>query len=280
MKRRQFLAIAAAAALPACGGISHEVEIPLPDVRRTDLRFGYYLSVPGQMEATAGHTNVFWHAQFYDSQTLAHEIEDTTHEVVLDCAPQVMPGRRLASDAAESLRAYFLELRELGVLPRVKYLTPMDEPNLFAHSGAEVQAAMDAMRTVAGEFPELVGVRYICIYGEKVKNLWCFEQFDIVGIDNYSQRSAILTQGVHAELMQRLLPHQQVLVLPGAAYGQDPAAFVAYAHSEPRCWGVVPFIWAHVPASADKEGWTGLSRQSLEAQKVYHSAGLVTLNRG
>ena len=67
------------------------------------------------------------------------------------------------------------------------------------------------------------------------------------------------------------------MVIPGAAYYQDPAPFVAYAHSEPRCWGVVPFIWCHVPESADKEGWTGLQLQGKPEQERYRQAGLLTL---
>ena len=62
------------------------------------------------------------------------------------------------------------------------------------------------------------------------------------------------------------------------SYGEiDPSPFVAYAHGEQRCWGIVPFIWAHVPESADKEGWTGLSIRSAADQERYRAAGLATL---
>lgn len=85
--------------------------------------------------------------------------------------------------------------------------------------------------------------------------------------------------GTRDASMWAITPNQQVLILPGAAFGQDPSAFIAYAHSTPQVWGVVPFIWAHIPASADKEGWTGLVNRSIDDQNQYRNAGLLTLNK-
>lgn len=165
------------------------------------------------------------------------------------------------------------------VVEELRYLIPMDEPNLFCASEGDLKSAMDTLKSVASAYAELKGVQYMCIYGARADRLWCLDQFDIVGVDNYDQKSEILTRGAHADLMRALLPHQQVMVIPGAAYGQDPAPFLAYAHSEPRVWGVVPFIWCHVSASADKENWLGLEKQDAAAQERYRQAGMVTLNR-
>lgn len=284
--RRGFLA-AGALALTGCGGGGifgwGEADIPMPAVLRTDLQYCYYLSVPGQMAATADHTSLLWHAQFYGLDALEAELRDRPHRVVLDCNAQLMrptgkDSRKALSPTAESdLRAFFADLRARGLLGRVAYLTPMDEPNLFADSEADLLGAMDILKRVAAEHQELAGVKYACIYGSKAERLYGLEQFDVVGIDNYEQLSQVLTKGAHADLMQQLYPHQQVMVIPGAAYYQDPAPFVAYAHSEPRCWGVVPFIWCHVPESADKEGWKGLQVQDKPEQERYRQAGLLTL---
>lgn len=282
MKRRAFLASALVA---GCGGGWGDATIALPPVLRTDLQYCYYLSLPGQMAATADHTSLLWHAQFYGLDALEAELRGHPHRLVLDCSPQLMrptgkDSRKALSPTAEvDLRAFFADLSTRGLLDRVAYLTPMDEPNLFADSEADLLGSMAILKRVAAEYAELAGVQYVCIYGSEAVRLYGLEQFDIVGIDNYSQQSEVLTRGAHADLMRQIFPHQRVMVIPGAAYYQDPAPFVAYAHSEPRCWGVVPFIWAHVPASADKEGWKGLQVQGPAEQQRYRDAGEMVLNR-
>ena len=258
-----------------------DISIPMPSVLRDDLHYCYYLSLPGQIAATADHTSLLWHGQFYGLDQLASELSGHPHGMVLDCAPQLFTRRDgksyLAGDAAEQLRLLFSRLRDRGLLDRVRYLVPMDEPNLFCASERELAKAMDALKSVASEHPELQTAQYMCIYAESKQTWWCLDRFDVVGVDSYAQKSEVLTTGAHADLMRVLLSHQKAMVIPGAAYGQDPAPFVAYAHTEPRCWGVVPFLWAHVPESADKERWTGLSRRSAEDQERYRAAGLATL---
>lgn len=283
--RRGFLA-AGALALTGCGGGVFgwgEADIPMPAVLRTDLNYCYYMSLPGQMAATADHTNLLWHAQFYGLDALEAELRGQPHRLVLDCGSQLFvptgkdSRRALSPNAEPALRAFFGDLRARGLLDRVAYLTPMDEPNLFCDSEADLVNALAILKRVAAEHQELAGVRYMCIYGSSAERLYGLHDFDVVGIDNYEQQSQVLTKGAHADLMEVIAPHQQVMVIPGAAYYQDPAPFVAYAHTEPRCWGVVPFIWSHVPASADKEGWKGLQVQDAAEQNRYRKAGLLTL---
>lgn len=268
--------------LPSCGGSSDfkDITIPLPSVLRDDLIYCYYLSTPGQTAKVKDHTNLVWHAQFYDNNLLEQELKDNNFDLVLDCNTQLFkhPDNSVSMTAREDLHLYFTDLNNRGLLQRVKYLTPMDEPNFFVKSEEDLRAALQVLKEEAKKWPVLVDVKYICIYGSN-SNFMALEEFDIVGIDNYAQKSEVLTKGSHAELMQAILPHQQVMVLPGAAYGQNPEAFIAYAHSTPQVWGVVPFIWAHIPASADKEGWVGLENQSEEAKDIYRKAGLLTLNK-
>lgn len=287
MNRRDFLALSSVALTGCGGGIFgwSDVSIPLPAVLRTDLQYGYYFSLAGQMAETKDHTSVYFWPQWTSIETLASELAQGSQDVMMDCAPQLTrptgkdSRKALAPDAEVALRTRFTELRSAGLLHRVRYLTPFDEPNLFADSEADLLGALVILKRVAAEFQELSGVKYFCIYGSKAENLYGLDQFDIVGIDNYEQLSEVLTKGAHADLMKRIHLHQQVMVIPGAAYYQDPAPFVAYAHSEPRCWGVLPFIWAHIPESADKEGWKGLSVQGPAEQERYRQAGLLTLNR-
>lgn len=286
LDRRQLLA-AAALTLAGCGGGGvfgwKDISIPLPEVLRKDLHFCYYLSIPGQMAATAEHTSLLWHGQFYGLDALQSELDGRPHRVVLDCAAQLFvptgkdSRRALSPNAEPALRGFFADLRARGLLNRVAYLVAMDEPNLFCESEADFLGAVAILKRVTAEYRELAGVRFMCIYGSKAENLHGLHEFDVVGIDNYEQMSQVLTEGAHADLMRLIAPHQQVMVIPGAAYYQDPAAFVAYAHTEPRCWGVVPFIWAHIPESANTEGWKGLQIQDEVEQERYRRAGLLTL---
>lgn len=285
--RRDILSITSAAilaqSLQGCGGGSYsDVVIPMPEVLRNDLNFVYYLSVAGQTSKVQDHTNLIWHGQFYGNATLEVEASSNNFGIVLDCAMQLFNRgfpATVSATAREDLHNYFTDLNNRGLLARIKYLICMDEPNLFAKSEYEVRKAMSILKEEAKIWECLRTVKYMCIYGGKGGYYPALDMFDIVGIDNYDQKSEVLTTGAHANLMKHVLPHQQVMVIPGAAYGQDPSAFVAYAHSNPRVWGVVPFIWAHVPESADKEGWVGLENQSDEKKEIYRKAGRLTLNQ-
>ena len=285
VSRRKALLLSSAACLSpllvSCGGSSYEdITIPLPAVLRNDLHYVYYLSVPGQTKAVQDHTSLIWHAQFYNNDMLELETKDNTFGIILDCALQLFDKNAAVSSTAQlDLHNYFSDLEQRGLLSRVQYLIPMDEPNLFARSEQDLRDAVTILKAEAKLWTSLNNVKYMCVYGGKGGNLTAIEEFDIVGIDNYEQKSEILTKGAHAALMRAITPNQQVLILPGAAFGQDPAAFIAYAHSTPQAWGVVPFIWAHIPASADKEGWTGFVNRSIDDQNQYRNAGLLTLNK-
>lgn len=285
--RRDVLKLTSAAVLAqtlqGCGGGSYsDIEIPMPNMLRNDLNFVYFLSIPGQTIKVQDHTNLIWHGQFYDNARLEIEAQSNNFDIILDCAIQLFSRgfpATVSSTAKEDLHNYFTDLNNRGLLARIKYLICMDEPNLFAKSEYEVRKAMAILKEEAKIWECLRTVKYMCIYGGKGGYYPALDEFDIVGIDNYDQKSEILTIGAHADLMRNILPNQKVMVIPGAAYGQNPNSFVAYAHSEPRCWGVVPFIWAHVSESADKEGWVGLEKQSEEKQNIYREAGKLTLNR-
>lgn len=285
-RRSLLLAAGGMAMLPAlqgCGGGGYsDITIPMPAVLRKDLHFVYYLSVPGQTAKVKDHTSLIWHAQFYSNAELEIEASGNDLNLVLDCATQLFnKGFPAVSSltAADDLHNYFVDLNNRSLLQRVRYLVVMDEPNIFALSEEELLKATRILKAEAAKWECLQGVQYICIYGGRGGNYPGLSEFDIVGIDNYDQKAEVLTKGAHADLMRNITPNQKVLVIPGAAYEQDPAAFVAYAHTEPKCWGVVPFLWAHIPESADKEGWTGLSKQTTENQERYRKAGMLTLNR-
>ena len=299
INRRDFIATtAAAAAITACGGGGGwgDVFIPMPATLRTDLHNVYYLGLDGQLDQYGDHVSLFWFTQWFPVENLAAMLQRYPGiDLVLDVAPQVLPPRwadaekkhRLppvyASDARMQLAVLFGRLRAHGILNRVRYIVPMDEPNLFGNSEADLRNAVRAIKAAVAECPELAGVKMTCIYGGDGKShpFWCLDEFEVVGIDNYNQRSGVLVgDGAHARLLRALQPGQRTMIIPGAAYGQDPMPFVAYAHANAdEVEMVVPFTWSHVPASADKEGWIGLEKQDAAAQERYRAAGMLVLNK-
>lgn len=286
MKRRSLLIAAGTSVLSACGGSSGQDNIiPMPPTLRTDLHNVYYLGLAGQLDQTGDHTSLFWHAQWFDLARLAADLaKHHRHDLVLDCGAQLFSWQsaskkyRFLPDAQSRLASLFGQMRALGILQRVKYIVPGDEPNLNCESEADVHLAVDAIEAEIVRWPELAGVKLTCIYADWDTGWWALNRFAVVGVDNYSQGSGVLVgDGAHARLVRALQPGQRTMIIPGAAFGQDPAPFVAYAHSNPQVEMVVPFLWSHV--QQDVESWVGLERQSPENQERYRRAGLTVLNR-
>lgn len=260
-----------------------DVPIPMPDTLRAGIEYVYYLAWADHVDATADHTSLIWWApNEFDIYELIKALEKHPHlNVVMDVASRLMPylkGRHARfHDPQADLAAWFQVLRDHGVLHRVRYLVPLDEPNAFAASEAELLKAVRHLKAEAARWHELAGVRHICIYADVGTGWWCLDEFDIAGVDHYEQRSQVLVgDGASARLQQALAPHQQLALVPGAGYGQDPDPFVAFAHATPQVWGVVPFIWLAKP---NDEGWTGLAGRPVDEQERYRQAGLLTLNR-
>ena len=273
-----------------------DVVIPMPATLRTDLHNVYYIGLDGQLDQYGDHVSLFWFTQWFPLDSLAAMLARYPGiDLIIDVAPQVLPPRwadenreyRLppvhAVDARQQLAGLFGRMRAAGIIHRVRYIVPMDEPNLFCNSEADLRGAVRDIKAEIAAWPELAGVKMTCIYGGDGKShpFWCLDEFDIVGIDNYSQRSGVLVgDGAHARLLRELRQGQRTMIIPGPAYGQDPAPFVAYAHSHPeQVEMVVPFIWSHVSESADKEGWVGLERRTAAERELWRQAGKTILNR-
>ena len=103
--------------------------------------------------------------------------------------------------------------------------------------------------------------------------------YDVVGVDDYDQKSELLTIGEHARLLKEKNWNQTTFLVPGAAFGQNPNPFVAYALLNPtEVEAVVPFIWFDDPDHKDVP-YTGLEAQSEEQQALWRKAGNICLNK-
>ena len=261
-----------------------DIVLPAPDTYtpRDDLLFGFYSSLENCYEQTKGFVNLIWYSHFYGVEKFIEILKVTTHKVVLDVAPlcldaSVQRAEVVKADAAESLRNYFKMLRDNGVLHKITHLYPKDEPNIFMASEAEHLKLINLIKSVAAEFPELSGVKYAVIYA-RGKPFWNSEAHDIVAIDNYGQKSQILTIGDHADLVKLLKPGQKTWLIPGAAFGQNPDPFVSYALAHPdEVDGVIPFLWFDDPNHKDVD-YTGLVAAYQGFRAKWVSAAATCLN--
>lgn len=262
-----------------------DINVPEPTTLRTDLYYGYYGCEVGtdfsghycdQPTETKDHVNLFWESQFRPELTSANILK-MAMPTVLDVTNQTMiriekTGRNFhyREDAPQLLRDLFTSLQQAGALKYVYAIYPMDEPNTNTTAG-DLQKAIDAVKLVAKEFPEIASVKLVCIYAAKPETYECFEQFDYVGVDDYDAKSTIFTNGTYAHLNSRLLPHQKTVIVPGGAFLQDPKPFVNFAHNNQEVAAIIAFCWFGGREAADS--WIGIGNPTNGRHQQYIDAG-------
>lgn len=246
-----------------------DIDLSIPDTRRTDLLYGYYSSLDRSYEQTKDHINLFWYSNFFGLNQFIDILRGTECKVVFDVAPYIskkIEGTwKVAYDetAETRLEAVLVQLEQAGVLGKIAYLYPIDEPTINVISETDHLKMIQATKRVAAKFPALAGVRYAVIYPRK-DPFWNLAEHDVVGVDNYDQKSEILTRGDHARLKKSLLPGQRTMLVPGAAFGQNPTPFIAYALRNPEeVEMVVPFLWFDDPNHKDTD-FTGLENMPAD----------------
>lgn len=259
-----------------------DIDLPIPATRRTDMLFGYYSALTGTYEAVKDHVNLFWHSHFFGSEEFIKILQGTNCKVVLDLAPMLttkVDGKLVLSIAAEQdLWDYFKMLQLAGVLDKITYLYPSDEPNFFVKNPAEHLKMIQMTKKVAALFPELAQARLACIYGRH-SDFWNVGEFDVVGVDDYDQKSEILTIGEHARLVMHLAPHQRTILVPGPAFGHNPEPWVAYALRNPEeVEMMAAFLWFDHPDHKDVK-YTGLEARSADFIARWKGAAAILLNR-
>lgn len=280
-----------------------DIDLAIPPTRRGDLLYGYYSSILGTYEAVKDHVNLFWHSKFFPDEVFIEILKKTTHAVVFDVASYLTTreettpwykklliklkvlkdkSRSFTSvfhvEGEEHLRQFFLHLRAEGVLTKITYLYPKDEPNLFMKNASEHLKVIQATKRLRDEFQELAHVRLACIYG-RGKPFWNIEEYDVVGVDDYDQKSECLTIGEHARLLKAKQPHQRTMLVPGPAFGHNPAPWIAYALlNAEEVEMVIPFLWFDDPNHKDV-AYTGLEAASEDFKKLWIEAADIALNK-
>ena len=255
--------------------------VPVPTVLRTDLLYGYYGCLNEQVAETINHINLFMDSQFNGPDKTVQNILAAKLPTMLDVSYQVFafpPGgqlRILSPQAEPNLRAYFLMLQSKGALRSIKFIYPLDEPNISMEIPADLLTGITIIKRVAAEFPEIVGVKYVAIYSTAAPYV-ALDQYDIIGIDNYDEKSGILTGPEYTSLKAHLLPGQKTILVPGGAarWSQDPVPFVNFAETNPEVAIVMPFLWFDSKDGSDST----LGIRSGPLKQVYINAGKLIIS--
>lgn len=260
-----------------------DIDLAMPAELRDDLLYGYYSSISGQFEQTKDHINLFWYSHFMGFDEFVQIVKQFSGKIVVDLAPFLVSkkdgGDKLfvLDNADNELRNFFLRLQAAGVLHRMDYLYPSDEPNLSVADEAEHKKMLDITKAVASEFSELSNAKLAVIYGRK-EPFWNVGMFDVVGVDHYKQKSTILTTGEHARLIKEMKPGTKTFLVPGPAFGHIPDPWVAYAHTNKNeVEGIIPFLWFDHPDHKDVK-YTGLQAADEAFRNTWVAAGKSIVN--
>lgn len=227
---------------------SKDVPFPIPAIKRTDLYFGFYGCQDNQVAETKGSFNLLIEQQADGYAKCVQNILDAGTDVLLYVPSQVfslnVPGQKhtVMPGVESRLRDLFSDLRRDGALKYVKAICPIDEPNNTVADSTELSNAIQSIKAVAAEFTELTGLKLATFYAAD-KPFICQNLYDWVGFDDYDMHSSVLVGAQYQALVASLRPGQRTMLIPGAAYMQDPGPFVNYAQAHQEVIAVVSFLW-------------------------------------
>jgi hypothetical protein len=238
------LMLVASTCLTGCGGgggSSAPVVAPPPVTvtPRTDLRFTYYGADGASVSETADHINLVWvwagdagTAQLQEAQARG------VREAVLDVSYLVYDqssGTRPSPTAAANLRAYLTQLRNLGLLPMLVAVYPVDEPDMRGLSTDQVTAINGVVRMVLLEFG--LNLPLAVIYGDHGQP--GVRDYDVLGVDAYGEGAGALRR------IDALPADKRKMIIPGGAcpWLNDPQPFYDYAQTHLDVWAIVAFVW-------------------------------------
>lgn len=252
MKRRTLLA--STAALAACRNpFERDIDVPAPDVWRTDLLYGYFGCMDDQVTETKKHINLFMESNWMGLHGAISNILSAQLPTILDVSWYVFNDtptgdkRTVRGNAAAMLHGYFTDLARASALRYVRYLYPMDEPNNTVLDEAELMKAIELIDRVASEYTEIRNAKLAVIYATD-KPYIGLDAFDFVGIDHYDVFSRILLEPYQL-LRNQMRPGQQTILVPGgqSPWKQDPLPFLNFAERNSEVGMLLPFLWCDLP---------------------------------
>lgn len=228
-----------------------------PPIERT-LFFGYYGTGVGQVAATFDHVNLCWVGPWggFDAQVgFLQECASRGLPAIVDLSYLLFENRIYvgSQQARANLGQYLSKLNELGVLPLLKAIYPIDEPDLNLDTPGDVVKANADIRAVELSFG--LSVPLAVIYGNQ--GTPGIESFDWVGRDWYN----------HGPQNLPMLPGQKRIIIAGGAepFRESPSAYEDAARFDPDIVAVIAFVWF------DYEGGLGIGHNGMAPD--YRAAG-------
>lgn len=221
---------------------------PKPDKKRKDLYVSFYGTQDEQVAETKGSFNLLLEAQMDGPDKSVQNILDSKVDTILYVPTQIftdnVAGEKhtVRSDAETSLRTFFKKLSDAGALKYVKAVCPIDEPNNTVANLEELTKSVFIVRKVASEFTELTGLKLATFFAAD-KPFMGQSLFDWIGYDDYTMKANLMLSKQYKEFVASLRPDQKIMLIPGAAYGQDPIPWMDFAQLNPQVIAVVAFLW-------------------------------------
>lgn len=237
----KLAALLLAAALAACGGggggstpVSGAITPAPPWV--AGKFWGYFGDFDGQYAATSFHTNLAW-IWAWNSDPTTRLREARAQQI-----PFAVVGLWWAftpNDEATTEKT-LLGWAASGLLAPATCITPKDEPQL--EDLAKLNAWLDMVARIKARNPVLANVCVAILYDHYVQP--AIERFDLIAWDDYHLGCEALN-GELADLEARTRPTQDLLVVSGGAFGQDPACYLRTIMADRRVLGGLAFIYGN-----------------------------------
>lgn len=220
---------------------------PAPSVLRTDLLYGYYGRDSAQCIETDGSVNLVFELRWDGiAETISCMVRQPVKTILTVSGELWADAKTLrpAEQAEALLRQTLDAMRSAGVIGQVAGFYPIDEPDLWGSSDADVTAACATVRRVAAEYPDLGGCVLACCYSKSGKYPGV-AAFDWVGLDDYPEDSNMLIGAPLNGLRAALRNDQRIFLVPGGCdpFKGNPEAFRRVAHADPKVVAIVPFLW-------------------------------------
>lgn len=275
--------IMAAALLSLARKKSKTSDIKIPESPQRAGYVGYYGTSGNQVEETKDHVNLLWECFWDGIEQAIENIKLAQMATVIDINNYILeppqepnyPPRGLRPDAEESLRLLLDTLRAQGVLQYVKFITPTDEPNLPENNSIDAMpAAFELINKVVKDYEELEGVKtWLMYYSDN--EMQHIGLADVVSFNKYEAKSSIFKPGgLFDQVEARLRPDQQMAIIPGATYGQDPESFLNLFNARSRVIAIVSFLWRDPHDNKGFDGIVGMDK----VRPKYEALGRTIVN--
>lgn len=259
--------------LTGCGGGGAQY-MPAKVVNpRTGILYGYYGRDEAQCVQTAGHVNLVIEMRWDSLSDTIARMKEQPLKTILGVEQDVWASNYTplpVATAKANLENTFNQLKAAGVLNQVIGFYPIDEPDIWNASDANVTAVNQTIREVAAQYPELKNAVLVVTYANTGRYPG-LKSFNWVSVDDYPQGSNVLIGSAMTGLRSQMQPGQRLFLMPGGAspFKNDPTAFVRQAQSDPLVVAVIPFLWKDYEANGKNN--QGISSNGLAAE--YNAVG-------